>query len=90
MSRERHQAEQEFLVDYLRSYNVKLKAGADDGILRTIEYGYKNGYSIAGIAHNLATAGHETAYWYQPIRKVLRGTDRTIPMNKLAQLCARP
>lgn len=69
MTRPRSEAEQAFLVDYLRSYNVKLKAGADDGILRTVEYGYKNGYSIAEIAYNLATEGHETAYWYQPIRE---------------------
>lgn len=69
MSRERNTAEQEFLVDFLRSNNVRLKAGADDGILRTVEYGYKHGYNIAEIAYNLATSGHETAYWYQPIRE---------------------
>lgn len=69
MTRPRNEAEQAFLVDYLRSYNVKLKAGADEGILRIVEYGYKNGYSIAEIAYNLSTTGHETAYWYQPIRE---------------------
>lgn len=69
MSYQRNQAEQEFLVDYLKSYNVKLKQGADDGILRTVRYGYEHKYSIAEIAYNLATAGHETTYWYQPIRE---------------------
>lgn len=69
MARTRSAAEQAFLVDYLQTYNVKLKAGADDGILRIIEYGFKNGYSVAEIAYNLATGGHETAWWYQPIRE---------------------
>lgn len=67
--RNRHTAEQNFLVDWLRSTDTRLKEGADDGILRIVEYGYKNNYSVAEIAYNLATSGLETAHWYQPIRE---------------------
>jgi hypothetical protein len=65
----RNAAEQAFIVDYLQKTQTRLKVGADDGILRIIKYGYQNNYSTAEIAYNLATAGHETAYWYQPIRE---------------------
>lgn len=67
--RERTPQEEAFLVDWLRSTQTKLKQGADDGILRIVEYGMKHNYRLAEIAYNLATAGHETAYWYQPIRE---------------------
>lgn len=80
--RERKPAEQAFLVDYLRSTDTRLKQGADDGILRIVEYGFRNNYSIAEIAYNLATAGHETAEWYQPIRE---GATRSGPIFTDAQ-----
>lgn len=80
--RERKPAEQAFLVDYLRSTDTRLKQGADDGILRIVEYGFRNNYGIAEIAYNLATAGHETAEWYQPIRE---GATRSGPIFTDAQ-----
>lgn len=80
--RPRKVAEQNFLVDYLRSTDTKLKQGADDGILRIVEYGFRNGYRIAEIAYNLATAKHETADWYQPIRE---GATRSGPVFTDAQ-----
>ena len=80
--RERTTQEQNFLVDWLRSTDTRLKQGADDGILRIVEYGLKNNYRIAEIAYNLATAGHETAYWYQPIRE---GATRSGPIFTDAQ-----
>lgn len=83
--RERKPAEQAFLVDYLRSTDTRLKQGADDGILRIVEYGFRNNYRIAEIAYNLATAGHETAEWYQPIRE---GATRSGPNFTDAQAIA--
>jgi hypothetical protein len=83
--RNRTTAEHNFLVDYLRSTNTRLKAGADDGILTIIEYGLRNNYSIALIAYAVATSGHETAYWYQPIRE---GATRSGPKFTDAQAIA--
>jgi len=56
------------------------REGAVEGAVKIVEYGYKNGYSTAEIAFNLAQAEHETSYWLQPIREGCRrqgpaGTD---------------
>lgn len=62
------------------SLSKSWKKGAIEGAVTIVEYGYKNGYSTAEIAFNLAQAEHETASWMQPIREGCRlwgpaGTD---------------
>lgn len=74
-------SEKDFIVDYLRGTQRRFKTGADTGVLRIVRYGIENGYQLSEIAYNLATAGHETAQWYQPIREGCSrqgpaGTDR--------------
>lgn len=61
------------------------RAGAIDGAVKIILYGYEKGYSTAEIAFNLAQAEHETARWLQPIRE---GCSRHGPAGTDAQATA--
>lgn len=58
------------------------RAGAIDGAVKIVTYGYANKYSTAEIAFNLAQAEHETGRWMAPIRE---GCSRQGPAGTDAQ-----
>lgn len=69
MTRTISTAEAAFIAAYASRTGQKLDAGRMEGVARIVEYGIKNGYTIELIAYALATAWHETARWFVPIRE---------------------